>query len=69
MSKWYGKIIFQNEGVDTYAECNTKEEAEAFCNGFKYAKELTRQDDEVNGDGDSLNDYWTAVDQIKPEDG
>lgn len=61
MSRWYGKIIFSNEGVYTYADCETEAEAQSFVNGFLTAKEITNDEDE-----DWLEEYTTAVDQIEP---
>lgn len=65
-AKWYGKVIFQNEGVYTYHECDTQAEAQAFVDGFKAAKDITK--DDAIDDFDSLEDYWTCVDQVKPRD-
>jgi len=58
---WYGKIMFRDEGILTYSENLTKQEAEAFVNGFKIAKEIS-EEDEI----DILEDYWTVVDQLEP---
>lgn len=66
--KWYGKIIYDNEGIETYAECDTEAEAKSFVNGFNYAKELTKSNQQINEETDPLEEYWTAVDQVEPED-
>lgn len=63
MSKWYGKIMFQNEGILNYIETDSIDKALAFINGFNAAKEITREDDE-----DGLEEYWTCVDQVEPVD-
>lgn len=66
MSKWYGKIIFRNEGVYDYEEFDTQAEANAFVLAFNKGKELSVSCDD--GDGDALEDYWACADQIKPVD-
>ncbi|MFV8250224.1 hypothetical protein [Bdellovibrio bacteriovorus] len=62
MPKWYGKIIYDNEGCVDFIESESKEVAQAYVDGFKRAKEEI----EAGGEGDPLEDYWTSVDQIKP---
>lgn len=65
MSDWFGKIIYDREGIDMFKRCDSKAEAQSYVDGFNYAKDLCKNYD---GDLDPLEDYWTAVDQIEPLD-
>jgi hypothetical protein len=59
--KWYGKIIYDNHGIETYEELQTEAEAIAFVKGFNAAKTLTAESDD-----DPLQDYYSIVDQLEP---
>jgi len=59
MSKWYGKIIFRNEGCEYFREFETEAEAKAYVQGCK--------DREACEDPDTVSDSHTYChDQIEP---
>ncbi len=66
MSKWYAKIICTADsqpGIVHMPEYDNEVDAKAYVDGFTYAKELIKMENDVD---DPLEEYYATYDQIEP---